>query len=138
MNRIPAGDHSGEESPAVAMLRMKLNKEFLFRMRPFLLSDSALEVIMIPLSALLAIPSINVIVILHHFGDISPFFDAHIFIYLFQYIVFLCQVWLTYCFHIFLSLIVRVDQIIIIFCVFSRQKITFKSTSLHRLKGFMI
>jgi hypothetical protein len=87
---VPSGDEFGDLRPAVAVEGVELNEVCFFFGRPLLLTDAALEVVVVSFAALLAIASLDA-VSFHNLRYLTPFLNPPSFEELLQKLVLLCS-----------------------------------------------
>lgn len=86
---LPAGEELGDLSPLIADLIMMAYQFLLLLLGPLLMLDGIIEVVMVPLSALFAIPAPDVELQLHEPRDLGPLLDAPLLVDLLEDVVFL-------------------------------------------------
>lgn len=88
---LPACEKLGDLGPLIADLIMMPYQFLLLLLGPLLMLDGIIEVVMVPLPALFAIPALDVELELHEPRDLRPLLDAPLLVDLLEDVVFLSQ-----------------------------------------------
>jgi hypothetical protein len=88
--RLPSCEKLGDLSPFISNFIVAFDELSLLAFYPLAVLNRVIKVVVITLSALLAVPTPNVKLTLHNFGNLRPFLNPPFFIDFFQNIVFLC------------------------------------------------